>query len=210
MTTTTTSRTMHLARRTSVLRFAPGPGAPPDGEYTLRGGVCWPIVVDPADGRMVGFALVAARSVRDGVTYVLAQTEFVCVDHVQDASGRILFAGLSTWLNDGWNSWFCDTYCWHQPWETNRRYLRQVLDSPMIAPKPHFVELDWDDDEDARAAIYEAEAQGRLAYEAQSPLHLALLDYGVALPADRDRFPAVQALTCALFGLEQATPRRVS
>lgn len=198
---------MNLKRRTSVLRFAAGADALPDGEYAIRGGVCWPMIVDRDSGRMEGFALVAGRNVKSRMTYILAQTPFVCIDHVQDESGAIQFHGLSTWFVDGWAKWFAETYCWRQPWETNRRYLIQVINSPMIQPKPRFVELDWDENADARAIIYEAEATGRLQYERESLLHHALLAFGVADPADRDRFPAVQALTCALHGLEVATPR---
>lgn len=198
---------MNLPRRTSVLRFAAGNGAPPDGEYCLRGGVCWPVIVDKASGRMEGFALVAGREVKSRSTYILAQTPFVCVDHVHDAAGRIQFQGLSTWFVDAWAQWFAEVYAWKQPFETNRRYLIQVLRSEMIQPKPRFVELDWDDDDDARAMIYETEAMGRLIYPRDSTLHRALLEFSVAVPTDRDRFPAVQALTCALHGLEAATPR---
>lgn len=204
----TVSRTMILDRRTAVLRFVQGDCPPPDGEYALRGGICWPAIVEHSTGRMEGFALMAGRHVLSRVTYILAQTPFVCVDHVQDGKGAIQFQGLSTWFVDAWATWFADSYAWKQPWETCRRYLRQVLQSPMIEPKPHFIELDWDDDDDARAIVYEAEATGRLRYEGDSPLHHAMMEFGVAEPTERDRFPAVHALTCALFSLETATPQQ--
>jgi hypothetical protein len=207
MTTTTTSRTMNLARRTSVLRFAAGDVRPPDGEYCCRGGICWPVIVDREGGRMEGFALMAGRHVKTGGTYILAQTPFVCIDHVQDSAGVIQYRGLSTWFVDAWAMWYADAYCWRQPWETNRRYLRQVLESAMIQPKPHLIELDWDRDEDARVIVEEAEATGRLVYELDSPLHQSILAYSVADPSARDQFPAVQALTCALHGLESGTPK---
>lgn len=201
MTTRTVSRTMDLDRRQSILRFAPGEGGPPDGRYTMRGGICWPIVTDPATNQMEGFALMAGRHEPTGVVYVVAQRPFVTIDHVQDADGRIRHEGLSTWFVDCWAQWFADLYCWRQPWETNCRHLKQVLDSPMVQPKPHFVELDWADDADARLIVHETEAEDRLVYERESPLHRAIMEYSVADPADRGRFPAVHALTCALYGM---------
>lgn len=207
MTTTTISRTMHLDRRTSVLRFAQGDNPPPDGEYALRGGIAWPWIVEPNTARLEGFALLAGQHLPSRTVYILAQTPFVCVDHVQDPDGAIRHRGLSTWFVDGWAQWFGDTYGWHQPWHTCRRYLRQVLDSPMIQPKPHLVELDWDRDDDARAIVSELESTRRLGYPAQSPLHVALLEYAAAQGTERDRFPAVHALTCALFALQTAVPK---
>jgi hypothetical protein len=85
---------------------------------------------------MQGFALVCGRRVADGITYVLSERAFVTVDHVQDDAGRIQFEGLSTWFVDAWAQWFAAVYAWKQPWETNRRYLLQVLRSEMIQPKP--------------------------------------------------------------------------
>lgn len=197
---------MRLDRRTVVLRFE-RPCAPcPDGEYALRGGICWPTVVDDS-GRMEGFAVCLGRQVASGVAYVLAQRPFVVVDHVTDKAGRIEFEGLSTWFNDCWAQYFCDLYAWRQPWETNRRYLLQVIKSAMIQPKPHLIELDWDDDASARLVVAEQDSLGRLAYEPDSDLARQLGQYSVAPPQVRDRFPAVHALTCALFALETAVPR---
>ena len=206
MTTTTTSRTMNMKRRTSVLRFA-GPYSPPDGEYVVRGGICWPIMDINAE-LMQGFALVCGRRVADGITYVLSERAFVSVDHVQDDAGGIQFEGLSTWFVDAWARWFAQVFAWKQPWETNRRYLLQVLRSDLIQPKPQFAELEWTDDRDARYIVDEAEAAGRLRYAAEGPLHLALMAYAVADDADRGKFAAVQALTCALHGLEEVTPMK--
>lgn len=208
MTTTTTSRTMRLSDRASVLRFTGADDACPDGPYHCRGGICWPRPIDKAGSVLQGFAVMCGLHLATRRAYVLAQTPFVAIDHVQDEQGAIQFQGLSTWLIDCWSSWFADTFYWKQPWETNRRYLQQVLRSPMIQPKPHFVALEWAEDSDAWSAVYEAEATDRLRYQAGSPLHVALSEFAAAEPQDKPRFPAVHALTCALFALQSVMPRK--
>lgn len=207
MIATTTARTTIRDHGTSVLTFrrVEGETSPPDGEYALRGGICWPICVEPATGRIEGFAVVAAHHLASHATWVLAQTPWVAIDHVQDRAGAIQYQGLCGWLVESWAQWYADTYAWRQPWHTCRRYLTQMLRSPLIQPKPHLIELEWSRDADARAIVAEIEATGKLKYPAQSPLHVALQEYAAAEPSERDRFPAVHALTCALFALTTAT-----
>lgn len=209
MTTDTRTRTMRLKDRASVLRFrvSDDSNTPPDGAYQCRGGICWPIAVDKVGSVRRGFAVMLGLHLDTRRLYLLGQSSFVTVDHVQDDQGRIEFEGLAPWFVDCWARWFADSYGWRQPWETTRRYLSQVLRSQMIQPKPHFIELDWDDDADAVGAVVEADVSGRLVYPAGSEFHKAWIAWAEAEPDERKRMPEVHAVACAVAAMQSVMPR---
>jgi hypothetical protein len=224
MKTLTRARVAQLDKGTVLLRFRSPTDAPPDGEYHMRGGICWPVPDIEAGGGLRGFACLAGMHIPTRCIYVMAQTHFVSIEPVVEhetitqgfntsahvvRTTRIAHQGLSQWLTNAWAQYYADSYYWHQSPEVNRRYILQVLRSKMIQPKPHLIEVDWDDDQTAYHAILQAEAMKALVYSEGSPLHAQLLEFSVAEPSERAMFPAVHALTACILGMELSPPRAI-
>jgi len=189
---------MDLERRTSLLYFPAGSVAP-DGEYYLRGGICWPIA-QPGGG-IEGFAVLAGEHVKSRVAYAFAERRFQVVDHVPREDGGISYEGIAPWFVRCWAAYFADTFFFHQDEETHRKYLLQVIRSPMIVPEPGFVEAPWGDTGQAIQTLWERIDHGRLKYRRDESVFDELKRFkaspGIQPP------PAVWALMCAVAGLDR-------
>lgn len=186
-------------RKTSVLFFE---GAAAGSEFYMRGGVCWPMLVEREHGAadVQGFAIMAGLEVEAGVVRVFEETDFVSVEHILAPDKTIEHRGLAAWLNTNWSRYFADTYYWNQGGELTRKYRLEVSRSPWCKPKPHFVEIAWQDEAEARQLIWRYVKLNRLRVARDGQLaremEAAKMDKAAATPA-------LHALQCVLAGLER-------
>jgi hypothetical protein len=134
------------------------------------------------------------------VVHVFEERAFNTIDHVLGDDRRIEFEGVSTWLNRQWTTYYCDRYFWNQEFETNKRWLLQVIRSKMIKPKPQFIEIDWQDEGQALHTVMERAEFNQLRYRKDGGLFRAIEEW----TADNGKIlPAMHALMCCLVGIER-------
>ena len=173
----------------------------PSGDYWLRGGICWPgLQPRGMDHGLRGFAVMCGQLLETKVIYVFRQADFWTVDPVLGGDNALPTQGLAVWLNHSWADLFADTYFWHQPQETHRKYLLQILRSPMVQPKPHFIEVDWSKLEQAHPTLWETLQAQRLKFSTESELHRQLRQFQAQT---YETPPAVYALCCCLMGYDR-------
>ena len=196
----------NAARKTSVLFF---PDSAEGREFYMRGAVCWPTLVDREDGSqdVQGYALMAGLEVATGFVQVFEETDFVTVEHILTPEQIIQHKGLAPWLNTNWSRYYGDTYFWRQGDELTRKYRLEVVRSPWCRPKPHFVEVEWQDEAEARQLVWRYVKLRRLGVarngKLASAMQAAKMDKGAAAPA-------LHALQCLLAGLERYPWRDMS
>lgn len=171
----------------------------PSGEYYVRGGICWPVEIVESNGDIYaeGFALLAGQNVRTKVIYVLTGTSFRCIDHVVHES-RIRYHGLAPWLNMIWSSYYATHFFFRGEQVAHLAYLKQIRDSQLISPKPHFIEVAWKDDGLPMAQIWELLQTDRLKYQPMSNIAQELQKQ------KRDNMPVgVRALMACVSGYQK-------
>ena len=182
-------------RRTSTLFFADGESA----EFYMRGGVCWPVITDRSDTRdFEGYILMCGQNVQTGVIQVFEQKNFVTIESILK-DGAIAYQGIGPWLNSIWSRYFARDYYWHQEFQLHKRNLLQIIRSPMVDPKPQFIEVPWIDDQEAQMVVWHYVKTGKVQVEKESRL---FEDLNIVKTTDKKSIPSVYALQCALIGLE--------
>lgn len=189
----------NLRQKTSILSYSDKEDDARNGDYYMRGGVCWPID-NPLTGP-VGHVVVLGYHVTEKKTYILEDRAFACIDHILGPGRRIEFEGLAPWFNLMWATYFCDTYFYHQDDATHRAFGLQVIRSEMVNPKPYFIEAPWRDDDQAAAALWRGIHTGHVSGKKGTELHSQLQRYEANKTAQWP--PAVRALISALVGLER-------
>jgi len=173
-----------------------------NGEYQVRGSVCWPIL-DVKTGVMTGAFLVAGRRCDDNVVYIFKSTSFTNVDPIQDVGGKILYDGCARWLSHMWTRFCAYRYFWHQAFVIHARWRREVHSSAMIRPKPTFIEVECDNVNLIQSIIWEKLHAGRLVYG--TDIKEAVDVYQVNPEAE---IPEVLALQTLLVGYDKFPFRR--
>ncbi|MFA5107757.1 MAG: hypothetical protein WC497_05550 [Patescibacteria group bacterium] len=188
-------------RNTVILRF----GSDDDvrnGEYYVRGGICWPVAVRNSDGgSAVGHSVVVGFNLQSKLYTVFEDNEFVCVDPIVEG-GRLTFEGVASWFNTCWARYYCRYWYHHQDETTHRTYLMQVVRSKMIEPKPGFIEIPWTDEKAVAPVFWRLVNTKRLKFTSPAIMDQAG-QYQASLGAEMAMFPAVYALTCALVAMER-------
>lgn len=190
-------------RRSVVYEF-PKNSSMPDGEYYVRGGVCWPIEQITVRGDRIaeGFVLLCGHDVRTWITYVMASERFRCIDHVVQDS-RIKFQGIAPWFNAAWTTYYATHFYYRGDVSAHLTYLKQVRESQLISPKPHFIEVEWKNDSIPMAQLWQHLQTERLKYAAGGEI-----GYEVQ-KQKQDIVPAgVLALMACIRGYEQYPWRR--
>lgn len=181
-----------------------------NGEYYMRGGICWPREVRTERGMDVqGYALVAGLDMTKQTLTVFAETDFKTIDHFIPSGANIIETqGLSAWLDEMRAKFCCDGfYCREEP-EHHRIHVMQVHASAMIQPKPHFMEVHAED-ELMQARLVSWLSSGRLAYNAERGLHQALQRYEASSQMGQVVvLPAVSAMQAVCVGLDRHPPRK--
>lgn len=171
-----------------------------DGDYCMRGGVCWPIPTD--SGGLSGYAVMCGRNQKTGHVFVFREIEFSVVDTVIDIEDQAIFHPLGPWLNDTWSRYFAYKYYWRQDAATARQWVRSVFTSRMVEPKPSFIEVAWSDENAAMSILYLLAGTGKISYTEDGGVCRAIQLYN-ANPDPSDSEPALRALVCAMFGLNR-------
>lgn len=198
------NRTWLPNRNATLVDFGGGDKNPLNGEYYVRGGVCWPVAVRVSDGQSsVGHLVLVGHHLESGRRVVLDECQFVCVDPIVE-NGGVAFEGCANWFNSAWTNYFTRYLYWHQDETTHRMYLMQVLRSRMIEPKPGFIEIPWQDDQVAVSVMWKLGNTGQLKIQPDSVLLEQLRRFQAVLGRpDMGEYPAVHALLCALYGMER-------
>lgn len=180
-------------RETSTLKFKHERNAL-DGEYFMRGGVCWP------EGMAQGFAIVAGKNINTKSVYIFEQSNFLSIDNIVGPGQIIEYQGSCTFFNNGWSRYFCRKYFYKQDKQTHRRFYLDVIRSSMVQPKPGFIEAPYTNEEDADHLIFTCLSMGKLVLDKESDLSNQL---GVFRNDNKTKLPAVRALRALLVGFER-------
>lgn len=185
-------------KRVSSLIFDDKKSIAPSGKYFMRGGICFPTLCDDT---VRGHAVMTGTNINTQKTYIFDEVKFSCIDHILDEETQcIQHKGASQFFNKMWNEYYAKQYFFNQDYTLQRRYRLQISRSPMIDPKPSFIELPWKDEDQSINAIFEKESFGRLFYKKEGGVMADMKLYS----AKSDKFlPALHALKCALNGLEK-------
>lgn len=192
---------MNMEKKVSVLHFDK-PHKDMDGEYYMKGGLCWPIPVRfGADHGASGFILMAGQNIETKKIYIFKQTSFLSIENIFDSQGKMEIEGLSGFFNKCWSEYFGKNFYYHQDESTHKMFLLKALRSKIILPKPAFIEIEWENSANMEALIWRLGNTGILKFEKDSELHKALNLFEIQTD-HRDTLPAVYALKCLLCGLE--------
>lgn len=135
--------------------------APPNGaEYYLRGGISFPSLMESggfgASRDVTGFAVMVAYCFSNRKYYVVGECEFSTIDNILDPDGNgIALTGACNFFNKMWTTYYALDYYWSGHSETVMKYILQVVRSPMIEPKPHFIEISPGVPGQQQQAVYE-------------------------------------------------------
>lgn len=191
-------------RDTSILYFPWDEAAQenPQGEYYMRGGICWPEMVErpevPSDYQ--GYAMMGGQEVESKIVYIFEQRSYEVIENIiEPKDGTIQYEGLAAWLNRCWSRYFARDFYWHQDFELTKSHRLEIIRSLFIQPKPQLIEVPWHDGHEPHA-IWKYVKLNRLQWGAGTQLHEELQR---AKAGDKRKAPAVHALQCLLAGLER-------
>jgi len=202
-TETPTQQHYQSERNVVILRFGNDDSNPLNGEYYIRGGICWPVAVRTSDGKSaVGHAVLVGFNLLTKTFTVFEDIEFVCVDPIVE-SGKVMYDGIANWFNMCWARYYCRYWYYHQDETTHRMYLMQMLRSEMIQPKPGFIEIPWTDEDAVVPVFWRLVNTQRLKFNSEAILDQAQQYQLVLGASELSLFPAVYALVCALAGMER-------
>lgn len=181
----------------------------PQGEFDIRGGICWPVTFRK-DGYVdsQGYILVAGKNLRTGVVTIFEQQQFLVVEPIINPETQVIdYPGISNFINNAFSNYYCRKYYWHQNFEFSKKWRLDVLRSPAIEPKPQLVEVPWGEDSDAEHLIWAIIKQRLLRHDTNAELYNQLQH----IKQDDKKsqiLPAVRALQCVLMGMERFPLRR--
>lgn len=171
-------------RRTADFKFAYQ--YHPNGEYYVRGGICWPELDD-------GYALMGAQNISDGKVYIFEETSFFTVENVIGPGQTFERLGLSYFFNNWRDEYFCTNYFYCQDEDHHKKFYLQILRCPMVPePKPYFFEVPF-----SEHFIIEYYQLKKLIFDEDSELYNQL---EIWKNDNKERLPAVHALGCLLAG----------
>ena len=171
----------------------------------MRGGIAWPMRYEYLGVvQSHGYVVMAGQDVKTNKVYVFEQLQWVTIDNILDNDNQLRYIGLSHWLNETWSTYFGNTFFWQQGDELARRFRLQVLRSPMINPKPKFIEVPTSMSNitgDVISVIWNAlTAKSLRRAREENPLNNQL---NAVQSGSKTTFPAVHALGVCLLGLER-------
>jgi len=177
-------------------------------ECFMRGGICFPLTYEWLGQYAVdGYAVMAGQDVKTGKIYIFEEISWLSIDDVTqtdpynpDAPMQIEYQGLSHWLNKVWSEYFAGTFYWNQDQENATRMRLDAIRSPMVQPKPRFVELPPYKSESFIAVIWVMIRSRTLKIKSGTILEKQL---EAVKAGERTLYPAVHALGCCLLGLER-------
>lgn len=175
--------------------------AVPDGEYDVRGGIAWP--VPTPEGGIQGFAVILGRNVATQQFYWLAETPWVCWDHVVEG-GRVAYEGVAPWFADAWRRYYVAQWYYRGERALAWRYMTQIKKSAATVGRPAFAEMDWQDDAYPVAVLRELRDRGALSLPRASAIFQAEMTWSAAAPGSP--LPGCLVALCAvLTAMEEYT-----
>jgi len=193
---------------TSYLQFARG-ARMSDGEYWMRGGVTWPTAT-PVKGRpVVGYALLAGMNVKTNKTYIFETQRFLTIEHVLDKNNSIEYEGAVTFFRNAWHHYLCDTFYWNQPDYLHQRYAREVWESSIVVPDPHFVEVHMPNVQASLGPVLVRAGTGQLLWNASNEPDSLHAEMGLYQVEPNPTLSSVAALGTCISGMDKF-PYRVS
>lgn len=166
------------------------------GDYHVRGGICWPVLSgEKPYQRVGGYAVMVALNVATDCAVVFEYTEFNAID--AGPHGDAFTKALRPWLWACLDGYKAAHYYWRQHDETHRQYRLQVhQDGDARLRNLVLQEIDWGDDA-AAEQVYVMAAMGK-----RLKIERALADV-IKGGAEGAFNPAKHALICALMGLQR-------
>jgi len=173
------------------------------GEYYIRGSLCWPGAGPQRNNieSMKGVAYVFGKRVdipNDERVFVLNECEFLSIDHIVDENNGITYKGASSWFNNAFSYYYCNTFYYNCPPYTHNQYYLQVKRSPLLKPIPSFLKLDWEDASVSESLVWRMKEQDLLIRNEGS---IAERSIDLYLLHDRAITPGMWALMCGLWGM---------
>lgn len=197
---------VHVTKRdeNSLLYFAE-PGVTDESqweakEYFMVGGICFPELFQASDGQeLTGYVITCGKAEDTQVITVFEQQKFVTITDIIDPETNVIeHYGITSFFNTSWQKYYCDMFFWSQDKIRHKHYLLEILNTPLINPKPDFPESRANID-DMIHAIWTLVTTGKLRFERDSTLHKELDRYKVG---DNNPHPSIHALTCAVAGFD--------
>ena len=165
-------------------------------EFFMRGAIGW------LEGTKIGhvkpgFCLLGGQTTDTKEVWLFDEFEFMTVDHWFNDDQTLRQEGLCSFLTKCWSQYGCRSFFYNQPTEIHKRYLLQVLDSPMISPKPEFMRTPYTEDEKIRDNIVqEYLALKKLKGDKNSKLFEQMVSLAIDEPM------GVHCVRCLLGGYE--------
>jgi hypothetical protein len=174
----------------------------PQAEFDIRGGICFPTEFKDEHGNfdIQGFAVLVAMDIEKKIFWVFEERSFIVIDNILNNDQMIECHGIASWFNSCWSQYYCRKYYWHQDNELVKQYRLEIGRSEMIQPKPILIEIPWGNDSDARHFVWKSVKSKKLRCQKGTELYRQL-EY--AKKGDKQTYPAVHALQCALMGMER-------
>ena len=174
----------------------------PQGEFDVRGGICFPMELQDEHGNfdVQGFVVLVGFDLEKKIFKVFEERSFLVIDNILNSDQLIEHRGIASWFSTCWSKYYCRKYYWHQDGEMIKQYRLEVGRSQMIKPKPTLVEIPWGSDSDARHVVWKHVRSKRLRYKKNGELHTQL---ELTKKSKKQTYPAVHALQCALVGMER-------
>lgn len=188
----------NLNRGTSTLYFQKQDYA----EFYMRGGICWPSRYEwKGQFKTNGFAIMAGQEILSRKLYIFEETAFETVENIlNQGTGQIEHQGLAQWFNMVWTEYFGEKYFYGQADELHWRFHLKVTRSPMVNPKPQFIEAPVSDFENALSSVDQYIRADQLRFipgsELAEQIQMTHLE-------GRSQPPAVHALGYLLTGIER-------
>ena len=137
-----------------------------DGEYYVRGGICWPGRIPSTAQDVSGYAVLVGINVDNDTAVVFEEMPFSCVDDVIDEKGVIKVSGLSHWFNKNWDTYFADYYYVCQDPVTVKKHTLQVHRSKVITARAGFCDVKSTNILSAMDVVWERTQRRQLKYGA--------------------------------------------
>jgi len=185
-------------QETAILRFKEKPQF--DGEYWIRGGITWPEFSESTGRILPGYAVIVGCHVRTEIRCVFAEHEFTTIETNFNAEVQQAIPSLSPFLGHCWTQYFADTFFWRGREHIYRRYVEQIQNSQTIQPKPFFVDIGINDNDEPSIALWELMTAGKVKASKNGRL-IGELQMLTAQPDEQLR--AKEALSCAIYGMEK-------
>lgn len=200
-------KTRHYDPENRTSRFSfEGESKKLNGEYLMRGGMCWPVPVMTEEGpQLEGAAVLCGYNVEDHRIIVFEETKFVCIDHVlHPNTHEVEFRGLCDWFNMCWQSYYGQSYFYHHDAVTHKKYRLEVIRSKSIEPTPYFLESVWNETAVADNLVWHKRDIRRLFY---GDSHIVKALEVLAIRPDAV-VPVFLALRAAVWGFDQVPYRK--